>query len=102
MTTERLSPRRRRPHAAAGGRVLVGGLSVSLLLGLIGAMIRAEQPAQSAAASRATTAVASPDPTQPPVSPQGRAASPSVAPQVPAAPPVTRADTPPVTTSHGT
>jgi hypothetical protein len=92
MTTERR--RRRRGHAAAGARVLVGGVSVSVLVGLIGAMARSERPTPAE---------------RPPVvagAQAGATSSQSAAtarPTLPGAPPVvSRPTTPPTTLSRGT
>lgn len=42
MTTEHRPGRGRKPHPAGGARFLVAGLSASLLVGLVGAMTRAD------------------------------------------------------------
>ena len=81
MTTER-GRRRRRRHAAAGGRILVGGLSASLLVALVGAMARTERPA-SPGPSPVVAGPAAPAP---------RPGAPGVR--------VTRTTTPATTTSH--
>jgi hypothetical protein len=94
MTTEP-GRRPRRGHAAAGGRILVGGLSLSVLAGLIGAMARSERPATPAP----PPAVAAPDAAATQVSPATRTPA---APVVPPPVHVTRPTTPPTTTSHGT
>jgi len=92
MTTDRSrAPRRRRPHAAAGGRLVVGGISLSLLVGLIGAMARSDGPAAASADVATTTSTSSAPP----------AASGAPVP-VPAPVQVTRPTAPPVTTSHAT
>ena len=86
MTTDRPAARRpRRPHAAAGGRLLVGGLSLSLLVTLVGGMVRGDRPS-------ATTTLAPNTTTGPTTAP----------PPVPPPPQVTRPTAPPVTTSHAT
>jgi hypothetical protein len=83
MTTER-SRRPRRPHAAVGGRVLVGGLSASVLVGLIGFMARAEPPATTGS--------------PPPV--VAGSTAPASSSRVPPTVRVTRPGTPPTTMSH--
>lgn len=82
MTTER-GRRPRRRHAAAGGRILIGGLSASVLVGLIGAMARAERPVT----------------TGPPPAVAG-ATAPAGSGRLPPTVRVTRPTSPPTTTSH--
>lgn len=90
MTTDGARPRRRRPHAAAGGRLLVGGLSLSLLVGLVGAMVRGDRSSAAPTVSTDPTASIPAGPTA------------TAGPQVPPTVQVTRPTTPPVTTSHAT
>jgi hypothetical protein len=79
--------------------VLIGGLSASVLVGLIGSMARAERPASTdpppvVAGSTAPATTQPRSPTRAPAAPQ--------APVVPPDVQVTRPTTPPITTSHGT
>src|SRR5262245_34948647 len=127
MTTERGS-RPRRSHAAAGGRLLIGGLSASVLIGLIGAMARAERPPSTAQAppvvvagptvpATQPTSPSAPAVTEPPPTTQAPAtggatqvtpatttppASPPTTPVAPPVVPVTRPTSPPTTISHAT
>ena len=81
-----MTDRKRKPHAATGGRVLMAGISVSATIAFAGAMAQASQPAPP------TTPTAPATPAAPVVVrvvlPNGQTANATVVPATPAAAPV--------------